>query len=139
MNLSTKSILFSIFISSFTVTAKPAENGVENSRLASAKAEARIVVNDFNERISSLSRQAPQVYLTNQQELLVQTILNEVNLLLQQSLAGTLSNINAVQFLVTLSGLTVPPGIIPYVYFFFIDIVSINMIKSINLKHRDKS
>jgi hypothetical protein len=137
--MKTKSILCSISISSFTVTAKPAEHGYENSRLASARAEARIVVNDFNERISSLSRQYPQVYLTNQQELLVQTILNEVNLLLQTSLAGNLSNINAVQFLVSFASLTVPPGIIPYVYIFFNDIVSINMIKSINLRHRDKS
>jgi hypothetical protein len=115
MILSTKSILFSIFISSFTVTAKPAENGYENSRLASA--EARIVVNDFNDRISSLSRQATE--LTADQQLLVLTNLQNVNLLLQQSLNGTLNNIKAVQFLVSFASITVPPGTIGYVYFFF--------------------
>jgi hypothetical protein len=97
-----------------------------------------IVVNDFNDKMFILSRQATQVNLTTNQQLLVLTILQNAELLWLQAITGTLTNINAVQYLISLSKLTVPPGIVRYVYFFFTDIVSLNMIKSIILKHREK-
>jgi hypothetical protein len=81
-----------------------------------------------------LTSRADQVYLTPEQQLLIETILAETDKVLEQSLAGTLTNIDTLQFLVTFADITVTTTI-RYVYPFFKGVVSTNLINFITLKH----
>jgi hypothetical protein len=82
-------------------------NRAELARVASVRAESRAIVAGFSARITALARQATPT-LDATQIALIDQILKEVEKLLAQAVAGTLTDLALLQLLVDIASTIVP-------------------------------
>jgi hypothetical protein len=93
-------------------------NRAELARVNSARAESRAVVEGFSARIRALSRQTTTPTLDANQVGLVNQILLEVEKLLDQAAAGTLTDVSLLQLLTDIASTLIVPTVTtttPYV------------------------
>jgi hypothetical protein len=90
-------------------TALPSSSIADSSRLNNARAESRAILNEFSARVVTLSRQATTAVLDPLQQNLVTAVLAQVESLLADAAAGTLSDVALLQTLVDVASTVIVP------------------------------
>jgi hypothetical protein len=118
-------------------------NRAELARVNVARAESRAIVDGFSARIKTLARQAPATgTLDATQQALVNQILLQIDSLLAQAIAGTLTDTSLLQLLTDIaSTLIVPTTTTTYVYFetlFIFTTITLKNFRKIYLREKER-